>query len=69
MGAFIVSAEMKDGKVKHITINPEQGGVLKIAIPEGSSIASIKGNEGEKQFKDGILTLNTIKGRAVIIEM
>jgi hypothetical protein len=60
---------MKAGKVRHVTIEPEQGGILKIAIPKDSKVTSIKGIKGKELFNDSILTLNTIKGREVTIEM
>jgi hypothetical protein len=69
MGAFIVSAEMKAGQIRHVTIKPEQGGLFKIAIPKDSKVTSIKGIEGKELFNDSILSFNTIKGQTVTIEM
>lgn len=69
MGAFIVSAEMRAGQIRHVTIEPEQGGLFKIAIPKDSKVTSIKGVEGKELFNDSILSFNTIKGQTVTIEM
>ena len=68
-GAFLVSAEKKSGKTGQIRINPEQGGTLRLAIPSGCSVASVTGNKGEKQEADGILTIETEKGKLVTIQM
>ena len=33
MGAFLVSSEMKDGKVIHLSVKAEKGGKMRIYIP------------------------------------
>lgn len=67
MGAFLVSAEREGGRLRQIRIYPEQGGTLRLAIPEGSKISFVSGNKGEKQEQDGILTLETGKGETLTI--
>lgn len=67
MGAFLVSAEKEAGKVRQIRIYPEQGGTLRLALPEGSQVASVSGNIGEKQEKEGVLILNTQPGELITI--
>ena len=48
MGAFLVSAEKVAGQVRQVRILPEQGGTLRLAIPEGCKVASVTGNKGDK---------------------
>lgn len=69
MGAFLVSAEKKDGRVKLINIYPEQGGICQIALPTSmlNREVSIEGNDGEVTRKDNILTIHTKKGEAIRI--
>ena len=67
MGAFVISAEKKDGKMRSLNILPEQGGTLRLALPAGSKIASISGQKGEPQETEGILILETEKGKPVTI--
>lgn len=67
MGAFLVSAEMKKGRIRQIRIVPEQGGTLRLATPDGCKIVSVSGNQGEQQEKEGVLSLETLKGETVII--
>lgn len=67
MGAFVVSAEKKGGKMRSLNILPEQGGTLRLALPADSKITSISGHKGEPRETDGILTLETEKGRPVVI--
>lgn len=64
-GAFLVSAELKDGEVSNIKIESEQGGKLVIADPFG-------GKEFTSNFsyeRDGdLLTFSTKKGENIILE-
>lgn len=66
-GAFLVSAEMKKGRIRQIRIVPEQGGTLRLATPDGCKVVSVSGNQGEQQEKEGVLSLETLKGETVII--
>lgn len=70
MGAFLVSAEQKDGSVLQITIYPEQGGTCRIALPASmqNREISVEGNDGEVTRKDNILTIHTKKGKAIRIK-
>ncbi len=67
MGAFLVSAEKKDGKVVKLRIYPEQGGTLRIASPFGSAKVTVTGNAGDVANEDGILSFETSKGEWVEI--
>lgn len=62
MGAFVISAEKKEGEVLKVRIYPEQGGVLRIASPFENGKASVSGNASEVSEADGILTFETRKG-------
>lgn len=68
MGAFLISAEKKDGQITSIRIYPEQGGTLRIASPFGSDKAVITGNAGAVTDNDGVLSFETRKGEWVEIK-
>lgn len=67
MGAFLVSAEKKDGKIVKIRIYPEQGGALRIAFPAEGSEVSVTGNEGAVANQDGVYSIETRKGEWIEI--
>ena len=46
-GAFLVSAEIESGNIKHVTVKSEKGGLLRIANPFGSDIIEIHTVEGQ----------------------
>lgn len=62
-GAFLVSARMTDGKVSHITIESEKGGLLRLAKPADGKY---KGSGG-KTLRDaqGILTAEMKPGEVL----
>lgn len=60
-GAFIVSAEMKDGKLNNATIVSEQGGTLKVANTFGSEY-ELKYKGSSIKPIDGIWVVNMKKG-------
>ena len=68
MGAFIISAEKKAGKIVKIRIYPEQGGTLRIAFPASDSSVSVTGNEGDVKNEAGVYTIQTRKGQWVDIK-
>ena len=47
MGAFIVSAEMKDGEVVSLSVHSEKGGLLKIRSPKDGNVVTKETNPGE----------------------
>lgn len=65
-GAFIVSAEMKNGKLDNARIVSEQGGTLKIANTFGSGY-ELKYNGASIKSVDGIWTVKMKKGDSCII--
>ena len=68
MGAFLVSAEKVAGQGRQVRILPEQGGTLRLAIPEGCKVASVTGNKGDKLEKEGVLILETEKDKTVTVQ-
>ena len=60
MGAFIVSAEMKNGNTKKVRIISEKGYSLHMAIPFDGKF-KIKGNKGYT-IKDGVIEMDTNTG-------
>lgn len=68
MGAFLISAEKKNGQIQQVRIYPEQGGVLKLALSGEQSIVSASGNNGEiKNSEGGIYEIETVKGQEVVL--
>jgi len=66
-GAFLVSASLKDGKVKNIRIVSEAGNLLRIILPSGEEGTMIN-REGKKIPVSNGVTLNTIKGEEIIFQ-
>ena len=69
MGAFLVSAEQKGGKVQQISIYPEQGGTCRIALPASmqSGEPTVTGNKGDVTREGEVLVIPTQKGERVVI--
>jgi alpha-L-fucosidase 2 len=65
VGAFLVSAQMKDGKITGIVVESEKGGVLRFAKPEGDYRES-----GGKSLdeENGIWTVEMKAGEKIRIE-
>lgn len=66
-GAFLVSADMKDGKVSRLSVYPEHGGTLRIASPYGNDV-TVTGNKGVFTIEKGIINMETEKGVQVEIK-
>ncbi len=65
-GAFLVSAQMKDGLVVHIEIESEKGGEILLDNPfENDEFGSSK----EYNFSNGIIRLNVQKGEKVLLKI
>ena len=67
VGAFLVSASLKDGKVNEIKVTSEAGGLLKIILPwtKGGAISS---SGAKKSFSSSIVEMQTIKGETVVFQ-
>ena len=68
MGAFLVSAAKKDGKIVKLRIYPEQGGTLRLASPFGTEEVVVTGNAGTVTNENGILSFDTRKGEWIDIK-
>lgn len=69
MGAFLVSAEKRNGKIVKLRIYPEQGGILRIAYPFDTDEIAINANVEILENKNGILSFETRKGEWLEIEV
>lgn len=66
MGAFVISAERKEGKNVQVTILPEQGGILRMAWEETGNKPTVTG--ADFTLEDNILTIQTVKGQPVTLK-
>ena len=64
VGAFLVSAEKKDGEMKEVVIESEKGGLLRIKNPFADYIYEGKSSLMEK---DGILYIDTNAGETICL--
>ena len=76
-GAFLVSSELKDGKVQFVEIKSEKGGELKLVIPFEGEFELIDLTTGEavdyttsvtENSKDNYLIANTEAGHTYILQ-
>jgi hypothetical protein len=65
-GAFLVSAERKDGKVNQVTVRSEKGGLLRLENPFPTAGFDVKGTERKLIQKDGVIELETTQGQEII---
>jgi hypothetical protein len=67
VGAFLISATLKNGKVEEIKVTSEVGGVLKIILPwkKGRSISTM---DGKKSFLSSMVEIQTVKGDYLIFK-
>lgn len=68
MGAFLVSAEKKNGKTISVKIESEQGNLLKIKSAFGSSKVHLNGKDYEVP-SDGMIRIETKKGQIIQLEV
>lgn len=66
MGAFVISADRKEGKNVQVTILPEQGGILRMAWEETGNKPTVTG--ADFTLEDNILTIQTVKGQPVTLK-
>lgn len=66
MGAFVISAEQKEGKVIKVEILSEKGGVLRLAKPFNEEF-SINGNQEKICKSDEIIEINTTPGEKILL--
>ncbi len=68
VGAFLVNATLKNGKVEEIQINSEVGGMLKMILPwqNGGTVSSTSG--GKKSLSISMVEMQTVKGETLIFK-
>lgn len=68
VGAFLISAKLKNGKVEEIKVTSEAGGVLnmKLPWPNGGKVSS--GSGGTKTLSSSSLEMPTAKGEVLIFK-
>jgi len=67
VGAFLVSASLKNGQANKIEITSEVGGVLKIILPWKSGGTIIAGS-GKKPITSNVVEMTTQKGEKIIFQ-
>ena len=67
-GAFLVSAILKDGKVKEIRIYSEAGAPLKMILPWKNG-ATMKNNNGTTRLSSNQVEINTTKGEVLLFRL
>jgi len=65
VGAFLVSATLKDGKVKEIKIISEAGTKLKMILPWANG-ATMKNNKGTTKLSSNKVEINTSNGEVLL---
>lgn len=66
-GAFLISAEMKEGKFESASILPGKGGKAVILNPFGDSNVNVSGKYKSKQVTKDYIIIETVKGNSVTI--
>ena len=68
VGAFLVSASLKNGKVNEIKVTSEVGGVLKMILPwtKGGTVST---SGGKKSLLSSIVEMQTVKGETVVFQL
>lgn len=65
-GAFLVSAERKDGKVRQVTVKSEKGGLLRMANPFGSTNINVEGVSQKVNVQDNMIELETNENQVIV---
>jgi hypothetical protein len=67
-GAFLVSADMKDGKIISIKVKTEKGGLLQLKLPTEKFSYSVKGTVATPQITARILSTVMSEGSELNIQ-
>ena len=65
-GAFLISADWREGKTVSVKIQSEKGGILRLKNPLGDRISGLEGLT--HQIENGILTIQTKPGQTIELE-
>ncbi|MFE5322344.1 hypothetical protein ACFQ88_27075 [Paenibacillus sp. NPDC056579] len=64
-GAFVLSSELKDGRVTHVQLTSDKGRLLRLVNPWGQQPIRVVGEDGapvEHTIEDGVILLSTSAG-------
>jgi alpha-L-fucosidase 2 len=67
VGAFLVSAQRKDGKISSITVESEKGGILRLAKPGDGNSRETGGKTLDD--KNGVWTIKMNTGETICIDL
>lgn len=67
-GAFLVSAQKKNGRTLRVVVFSEKGGMLRLYNPFGDHPFTVSGTDKTYDIKDSIIELSTIPGQTVAFE-
>jgi hypothetical protein len=64
-GAFLVSSELREGRVTHVLLTSERGGEARVLDPWGGGCAVVtpEGKPVPHRSEDGVLAFETSAGR------
>ena len=65
-GAFLISAQKKNGKISQVTVFSEKGGVLRMDYPFGNYPFTVEGTDKAYELKNNIIELSTIPGQTIV---
>ena len=67
VGAFLVSATLKNGKTEKIQVTSEVGGVLKMILPwqSGGTVTTLV---GKKSLSSSTVEMPTVKGETIVFQ-
>jgi hypothetical protein len=66
VGAFLVSATLKNGKAEKIQVTSEVGGVLKMILPWQSGTVTKAG--AKKSISSSMVEMQTVKGETIVFQ-
>lgn len=67
VGAFLVSATLKGGEIRQVSIHSEKGGTLKIVSPWGKK-GTLSNEDGSKKIESEIIEIKASPGENIILE-
>jgi hypothetical protein len=67
VGAFLVSATLKGGEIRQVSIHSEKGGTLKLVSPWGKK-GTLSNEDGSKKIESEIIEIKTSAGENIILE-
>ena len=68
IGAFLVSAERKAGKVVSVTVKSEKGGTLRLASPFEGNNYQLDGKPSDLKPENGVINIPMKAGQTITLE-